>query len=85
MLKKEYLECIEIHKKIKEEVTGNVYITIKDDTLMVYINSFKGVKYRYEYKHISYEMIYGKLNSDKIVRIIINDYRHFIMNKFFRR
>lgn len=85
MKKKEYLTCMELHKKLKEKIAGNIFITIENDTLILYINSFRGVRYKYEIRCISYEVIDGELNYEKIIRIIMDDYKEFIMNKFFRR
>lgn len=85
MKKKEYLTCMELHKKLKEEIEGNIFITIENDTLIVHITGFRGIRFNYEIRHISYELIGYELNYEKIVRIITNEYKSFIINKFFRR
>lgn len=88
MLKrKEYMICMEIHKKIKERITGNVFISIDNmDTLHVNIKSFRNIKFRYDYPGISYEMIDSYfINSDKIVNIILQNYKDSLMKIFFRR
>ena len=86
MLKHEYLACLELHKRIKENILGDVFVSIDDnDTLIVYITGYRRIKYKYEHKYISYEMFGGELNYDKIVRIIMRDYNDFVTKKFFRR
>lgn len=45
----------------------------------------RGIRYKYEYKGLSYEMIGRELNYDKVVRIIVHNYKEFIIDKFFRR
>ena len=85
MRKREYETCMELHKKLKEEIAGNIFITMENDTLIVHITGFRGVRFNYEIRHISYELIGRELNYEKIVRIITNEYRSFIIDKFFRR
>ena len=86
MLKHEYLICMDIHKKLKEEVRGTVFAIIDTDTLVVHINGVRGINYKYEYKNISYEMIGRDLRDyDKIVNDILTKYKKFILNKFFGR
>lgn len=86
MYKHEYLICMDLHKKIKEMVTGTVFIVIDNDTLVVHINGPRGINYKYEHANISYEMVGRDLaNYDKIVNIILNKYEEFVMTKFFRR
>lgn len=86
MVKHEYLICMDLHKMIKEKVTGTVFAVIDDDTLIVHINGPRGINYKHEYKGISYEMIGRDLaDYDKIAKIILNSYEEFVMRKFFRR
>lgn len=44
----------------------------------------KGIKFQYEYKGVSYEMIGRTLNYEKVVRIILHDYKEFIIKRFFK-
>lgn len=85
MLKYEYLACLQIYDQIKELITGTAFITIQNDILYINIDAGKGIKFKYEYKNISYELLGNELNCDKIVRIVMNEYKEFILNRFFRR
>lgn len=86
MLRHEYLACLELHKRLKENILGDVFVSIdENDSLIIHISAYRHMKYKYEYKHISFEMFGGELNYDKVVRIILHDYNEFIMRKFFRR
>lgn len=84
MIKKEYLACLEVHKRLKEKINGNIFITIKNNTMIVYINPGRGVHYKYAYECISLEMIGRELNYDKITKIIFENYKQFIHNKYFK-
>lgn len=44
----------------------------------------RGMRFEYRYKGISYEMMGRELNYDKVVRIILHDYKEFIMKKYFK-
>lgn len=86
MLKHEYLVCMDLHRLIKDKVTGTVFAVIDNDTLVVHINGPRGINYKHEYKNISCEMIGRDLRDyDKVVNIILDSYKEFVMNKFFRR
>ena len=76
---------MEIYNKLKEYIEGSLFTTVINDTLVVHIYPLRGLKYKYEYKGLSYEIIGNEINTDKIVRIIVNDYKDFIMKRFFRR
>lgn len=78
MLKEEYITCMNLHKELKAKIRGRVFITIKDNTLAVYINDKKGIKFKREVK-IASLTIDIKYMANKIV----NDYKGFIINKFF--
>lgn len=85
MLKHEYLACLELHRRIKEEIIGDVFTTINNDTLVIRILAERGIRYSYEYKNISFEMICGQLNYDKIIGIFLREYKDYMMKRFFRR
>ena len=38
MLKQKYLTCLNLQEKLSEKITGDIFITINDDTLVVHIN-----------------------------------------------
>lgn len=83
--KQDYVTCLELHKRLKEKVLGHVYITIDNEELTVVITGHRRLKYIHVMKDISYEMVYKDLNYDKVVNIILNGYRDFILDKFIRR
>lgn len=39
MLKHEYLICMDLHNRLKEQITGSIFTTIINDTLIVNINA----------------------------------------------
>ena len=84
MIRKEYLTCLEVHKRLKEKINGNIFITIKNNAMIVYINPGRGVRYKYVYECVSLEMIGRDLNYDKIARIIFENYKQFIHKKYFK-
>lgn len=84
MLRKEYLICIEVYKKLSDKVTGKVITTIQNNDMIVTIINRKGVRYCYTYKCISMEMIGGRANYDKITNIIFNNYKQFIQKVYFK-
>ena len=75
----------ELEESLKEKVLGHVYITIDNEELTVVITGHRRLKYIHVMKDISYEMVYKDLNYDKVVNIILNGYRDFILDKFIRR
>lgn len=81
MLKREYLE---LHKKLKERIKGQIYIGVnnKDDRIMtVNIKGFKGTIY----KHHIYSMSKDKDSINHMANQIEFSYRNFVLSKFFNK
>ena len=80
MLKEEYLECMNLHKKLKEKIKGSIFIKIENNILSIYIDTKKKVKYRKDIYNVS-----SKRDIDEIAEMIEGEYRGFINNKFFHK
>ena len=78
MLKEEYGTCMNLHKELKAKIRGRVFIKIEDDILVVYINDKKGIKFKREVKIATLS-----LDIKYMANKIVNDYKGFIINKFF--
>ncbi len=78
MLKEEYITCMNLHKELKSKIRGRVFINIKDNTLVIYINDKKGIKFKREIKIASLS-----INVKHMASKIINDYRGYIINRYF--
>lgn len=79
MEKYDFIKCMNIHKKLKELIRGEVNITMETKTRMsISINGTRGIKYR------SYiDNVPEKIDIDKYVDHIIGDYEDFILEKYF--
>lgn len=87
MSKFEYIACMNLREKIRDRINGNIFISIKEnDTLLISIRSFRGLRFIFTYPNISYE-IFGQsfINSDKIINKFLNDYKDYLQRIYFRR
>lgn len=87
MSKIEYIACMDLRNKLKDRVNGNIFISIKEnDTLLISIRSYRGLRFIFTYPNISYEII-GKyfMNPDKIINKFLNDYKNYLEKIYFRR
>ena len=87
MLKFEYIACMNLREKIRDRINGNIFISIKEnDTLLISIRSFRGLRFIFTYPNISHEIIgQNFINSDKIINKFLNDYREYLEKIYFRR
>lgn len=87
MSKFEYIACMNLHKKLKEKINGNIFISIaSDDTLFINLRTFRGLRFIFTYPDISYEIIgQNFINPDKIINKFLNDYREYLERIYFRR
>lgn len=87
MSKFEYIACMNLREKIRDRINGNIFISIKEnDTLLISVRSFRGLRFIFTYPNISYE-IFGQsfINSDKIINKFLNDYKDYLQRIYFRR
>ena len=87
MSKFEYIACMNLREKLRDRINGNIFISIKENnTLLVSIRSFRGLRFIFTYPNISYE-IFGQsfINSDKIINKFLNDYKDYLQRIYFRR
>lgn len=87
MSKIEYIACMNLHKKLKEKINGNIFISIaSDDTLFINLRTFRGLRYTYKFPNISYEIIGSEfINPDKIINMFLNDFKDCLLKIYFRR
>lgn len=87
MSKIEYIACMNLHKKLKEKINGNIFISIaSDDTLFINLRTFRGLRFIFTYPDISYEIIgQNFINPDKIINKFLNDYKEYLEKIYFRR
>lgn len=87
MSKFEYIACMNLREKLRDRINGNIFISIKEnDTLLISVRSFRGLRFIFTYPNISYE-IFGQsfINSDKIINKFLNDYKDYLGRIYFRR
>lgn len=87
MSKFEYIACMNLREKLRDRINGNIFISIKEnDTLLINVRSFRGLRFIFTYPNISYE-IFGQsfINSDKIINKFLNDYKDYLQKIYFRR
>lgn len=87
MSKFEYIACMNLREKLRDRINGNIFISIKEnDTLLINVRSFRGLRFIFIYPNISYE-IFGQsfINSDKIINKFLNDYKDYLQKIYFRR
>lgn len=87
MSKFEYIACMNLREKIRDRINGSIFINIKEnDTLLISVRSFRGLRFIFTYPNISYE-IFGQsfINSDKIINKFLNDYKDYLQRIYFRR
>lgn len=87
MSKFEYIACMNLREKLRDRINGNIFISIKEnDTLLISVRSFRGLRFIFIYPNISYE-IFGQsfINSDKIINKFLNDYKDYLQKIYFRR
>lgn len=87
MSKFEYIACMNLREKLRDRINGSIFISIKEnDTLLISVRSFRGLRFIFTYPNISYE-IFGQsfINSDKIINKFLNDYKDYLQRIYFRR
>lgn len=87
MSKFEYIACMNLREKLRDRINGNIFISIKEnDTLLISIRSFRGLRFIFTYPSISYEIIgQNFINPDKIINKFLNDYKKYLEKIYFRR
>ena len=78
MNKEDFSTCMKLHRELKAKIRGRIFIEIKDGTLTVYIHDRCGVKFKRTVNITS-----SKVNIEVMTSKIVNDYRGYIINKFF--
>lgn len=78
MKEQDFLKCMSLRKRIKDKIKGRIFISLYRGTLSININSGKGIYYIKNVNNISYRIDY-----DEMAEEIINDYKRFILDKFF--
>lgn len=81
----EYLFCIELQKKLREKIVGNIFVKVNlDDELIVNIRlEYENINYGWKTGDISKKLLHG-YNSDDAVWDVYNSYKGFIINHFFK-
>lgn len=73
--------CLNLHKKMKEQVKGRVHTTVKDDVLLVTIQMGK-VEFVSEFNDFANRVVEG-LTTDMVVIDTMNGYKKYINNLYF--
>lgn len=80
MNKKEFDNCLKLHKMLKERIKGNIFVTQNGHkNISVNIKAGQNIIYTYNSDNIhSYDLAFENLVDE-----IVHDYKKFIINKFF--
>ena len=78
MKKEDFSTCMKLHRELKTKIRGRIFVEIKDDALTVYIHDRCGVKFKR-----TVDAKQTKINNISLTNKIVNDYRGYIINKFF--
>ncbi len=76
--KKEYLLCVELHKELKRRITGKIFITINEGTLIVNIIAGKNMHYTRNINDIP-----RMVEIDNVADEIEYGYRRYINEQYF--
>lgn len=81
----QYLFCIELQKKLREKIVGNIYVKVNpNDDLVVDIRlEYENIDYRWKRVDISNNILRG-YNSDDAVWEIYKSYKAYINKHFFK-
>ena len=71
-----------LKKQLKQLIKGYVYVHVKDDTLIVDIQSVGCWSWHYIINNLAVQMSTG-LSSKIVADVIVKQYRNFILSKHF--
>ena len=78
MEKHEYLACMDLHTELKKRIKGKIFVAIRDNTFDIFIKDNTGIKYKRTVENISKE-----IGVNNLANRIMNDYKGYIINRFF--
>lgn len=79
MEKYDFIICMNLHKKLKEKIKGDIFISIDKGQLGININAGRGIIYK---KYIN-ELPKSKDELPTYADSIEKDYKSFINEKYF--
>jgi hypothetical protein len=79
MEKHDFIICMNLHKKLKEKIKGDIFICIEKGRIKVYINVGKDIKY----KSLLNDIPITKSQEQEYFEHILNDYKNYINEKYF--
>lgn len=71
-----------LKKRLKQLIKGDVYVHVKDDTLIVDIQSVGCCTWHYSINNLGGQSLTG-LSSIIVADIIVKQYKKYILSKFF--
>lgn len=71
-----------LKKQLRQRIKGGVYVHVKDDTLIVDIQSVGCWSWHYIINNLAVQMPTG-LSSRIVADVIVKQYRNFILSKHF--
>lgn len=81
MEKYDFIKCMNLHKKLKDRIKGNIFISIDEhNTMIININGPHRLRYRSNINNIPKD-----ISVDKLVDEIESDYKKFIVEEYFTR
>lgn len=81
MEKYDFIKCMNLHKKLKEKIKGNIFISLdKNSNFLININGPKRLMYRCNIEDMS-----KNASIDQIAEKIEEDYKNYILEKYFIR
>lgn len=78
MEKYDFIKCMNLHKKLKDKIKGNIFISINENNIMIInINGPHRLRYRSVINDIPKD-----ISIDKLADKIECDYKNFIMETY---
>lgn len=77
-----YLFATSLHTKLKEKITGKIFVRVtKEDALFVRIESYGDITYKCYLENFSDRILNG-LSSDYVAYEVVKDFKDFILSKY---
>lgn len=81
MEKYDFIKCMNLHKKLKDRIKGNIFISItENNNMIININGPHRLRYRSNINDIPKD-----ISIDKLANEIECDYKNFITETYFTR